>query len=149
MNPHKRSRSVVEVLEAIKASLLPLPDLLVESLSLRHHIALEMMRLGMGSSEHLHTLMKVVALAGVLADDGYGQLSQEDRLAAQDAAQAALLHGQELGKWFLAADGFDIIAKMVSLHDEQLRIAPFAAVFTAGKQIDQSIPPQTGAYLTW
>jgi hypothetical protein len=137
MNSRTRSQGMVETLEAMKASLLPIPKIFVDSLSLRYHMALEVMRIGVGSSLHLETLVKVVALAGFLADDGYGMITRDDRIAAQEAARVALCHGQKLGQWFLDAEAFDNIARVVTLHDEQLRIAPFVAISTAGKKLDQ------------
>jgi hypothetical protein len=127
---------MVETLEAIKAGLLPIPKVFAESLSLRYHMALEIMHRGVGSSNHLETLIKVVALTGFLADDGYGMMTYGERIAAQEAARVALGNGHKLGQWFLDEEAFDKIARVVTLHDEQLRIAPFMAVSAAGKKLD-------------
>jgi len=136
MNSRSRSQEVAETLEAIKASLLPIPTVFVDSLSLRNHMALEMMRIGFGSGFHLETLVKVVALCGFLADDGYGTVTHEERIAAQEAVKAALGRGHVLGQWSLDEEAFGDVARIVALHDEQLSIAPFVAVSAANKRLD-------------
>jgi hypothetical protein len=132
-----RSNNMIETLEAVKASLLPLPSVFTESLSLRYHIALQVMRLGIGSGVHLETLIRVIALARFLAADGYGEINHAEIAEAQEAARAALSHGQNIGAWILDDAAFESIARIVTLHDEQLRIAPFVAVAAAGKKLDQ------------
>jgi hypothetical protein len=86
---------------------------------------------GASSSLHLETLVKVIALCGFLADDGYGTVAHDERIAAQEAVSAALVRGRGLGQWSLDEEAFGDIARMVVLHDEQLRITPFVAVSAA------------------
>lgn len=137
MDSRINRREIIGTLDAAKAGLRPLPKMFVECMSLRYHIALEAMRSGAGSCLHLEALINAVALSGFLADAGYGVFPRSERVAVQKAAKAALEVGRAAGRWVLDEDMFDRIAKVLTLHDEQLRTAPFSAISSAGKWIDE------------
>ncbi|RQH03852.1 hypothetical protein [Paraburkholderia dinghuensis] len=126
-----------------KAMLLPMPRACADDLALQVHLALAALRRG-GASHDAQALLHVHVLATMIADAGYGVLTQ----AQVDDADAALLacyqRGQSGGGWQLDKAGFDAVAAILNVYDEQLQCAPLWVLNEASERLDRMGAPGAG-----
>ncbi|KVA46788.1 hypothetical protein WI61_08085 [Burkholderia cepacia] len=104
-----------------KTQLLPLPADQVCRLSLKHHLALAMLRDGRGDVNSLSTLLNVVALAEQLDADGTVLANSVQFQCAEQALEACITRGEPL---MLTATERAAIAPVLLHHDAQLAWVP-------------------------
>ena len=119
-----------------KAMLLPIPRACADDLALQVHLALAALRRS-GAHHDALALLHVQVLTTTMVDAGYGTLTQ----AQVDEADAALLacfeRGQSGGVWQLDKAGFDAIAPIVTVYDEQLQRAPLWVLTEASVRLER------------
>lgn len=122
-----------------KAMLLPIARPIADDLALRVHVALDVLRRGIGSKTDAQTLMQTVLLTGFLVEMGFGSVTGE-HLGAADATVASIFDiGRETGQWKLDSDGFAALAPIATIYDRQLHSAPLWAVTDASERLDRFI----------
>ncbi|MEX3937534.1 hypothetical protein AB4Y32_38370 [Paraburkholderia phymatum] len=120
-----------------KTLLLPMPRTEVDRLCLQVHIALDVMRRGMGNAGAAQTLCQAMILTGLLAEAGYAEATFDQMRNAEDVISAAFDRGRDSGVWSLDENGFRQFAVIVSTYDRQLRRAPLAAVADASDRLER------------
>jgi hypothetical protein len=85
----------------------------------------------------MQVLAEVVVLARFLSEAGYGRLEQEALIACNQVIAAAFDKGRESGVWEIDAQGYEWLAKVVQLHDQQLRTVTMGDLSTASRRLDK------------
>jgi|UPI0004875411 hypothetical protein len=119
-----------------KAMLLPIPRASANELALQVHLALASLRAG-GSDRDAQALLHAHVLATSMADAGYGTLTQEQVCEADAALLACYEQGRTGGGWRLEGAGFDALAAVVTVYDEQLQRAPLWVLTEASERLDR------------
>jgi hypothetical protein len=119
-----------------KAMLLPMPRACADDLALQVHLALAALRRG-GARHDAEALLHVQVLATTMADAGYGTLTQDQVNDADAALLACFERGQSGGAWQLDKAGFDAIAPIVTVYDEQLQRAPLWVLTEASERLER------------
>lgn len=119
-----------------KAMLLPMPRACANDLALQVHLALSALRRG-GTQHDAKAVLDAHVLATLVADAGYGELTQEQVRAADAALLACYERGNAGGAWQLDGADFDAIAAVVSVYDAQLQSAPLWALTEASERLDR------------
>jgi hypothetical protein len=119
-----------------KAMLLPMPRACADELALQVHLALAALRRG-GAHHDARALLHVQVLAATMANAGYGTLTQTQVNDADAALLACFERGQTGGVWQLDQAGFDAIAPIVTVYDEQLQRAPLWVLTEASERLER------------
>jgi hypothetical protein len=119
-----------------KAMLLPMPRACADDLALQVHLALAALRRG-GTGHDAQALLHVHVLATTMAGSGYGDLTQAQVNDADAALLACYARGQSGGGWQLDQAGFDALALIVNVYDEQLQRAPFWVLTEASERLER------------
>jgi hypothetical protein len=119
-----------------KAMLLPIPRTCADDLALQVHLALAALRRG-GSHHDARSLLHVHVLATTMVDAGYGALTQAQVNDADAALLGCFERGQAGGGWQLDDAGFDAIAPIVTVYDEQLQRAPLWVLTEASERLER------------
>ena len=82
-------------------------------------------------------LLHVHVLATTMVDAGYGELTQSQVNDADAALLACYARGQSGGGWQLDQAGFDALAVIVNVYDEQLQCAPFWVLTEASERLER------------
>jgi hypothetical protein len=114
-----------------KTMLLPLPSAQVRSISLDHHIALELLRSGAAQERHLISLAQGTYIARFLCDAGYGSAEPELFSGIDEAILRARSTGVESGIWRLDDEEYALMSESLALHDQQLASMPSFALKAA------------------
>ncbi|MBR8028550.1 hypothetical protein KDX27_31415 [Burkholderia cenocepacia] len=118
-----------------KAQLLPLPVDQVRALSLKHHLALAMLRDGRGDIEAIITLLNVLYLAFFLRDSAPVALDGCRR--AEVALDDCIRRAERGEPWCLADDERQALEQLVVMHDAQLAAAPAHRYLDAWDQVQR------------
>ncbi|KVC85106.1 hypothetical protein WI74_32015 [Burkholderia ubonensis] len=122
-----------------KSQLLPLPADQIRHLSLKHHLALAVLRAGRGDLQTITTLMHVLYLAFFLRDAGAADsASYQCAEAALDACVTRAEHGEP---WSLSASEHAAIAQIVVAHDMQLSSTPVYRYLDAWERVQHASVP--------
>jgi hypothetical protein len=121
---------------AAKTWLLPMPACEADLLATHYRCALELMRTGRGYLEAAQTLTEMLLLTGFLVDAGYGEMSDEERVMAEQAISTVFDAGNSTGEWRLDEPSFVRFAGIANLHDAQLHAAPVSALAVASDRLD-------------
>ena len=103
-----------------KQLLLPLPTEYIRDLSLANHLALVGCRKDVGLKHSLNELIRLAYLSFFLWDAGYGAEEPTLFLDAERALDSAVVRAGETGKWQLEDNEFELMKRVVAVHDEQL-----------------------------
>jgi hypothetical protein len=118
--------------------LLPLPAATVRDLSLEYHLSLTSVRHGAGNAVLLVNLAKVMYLTYFLQDAGYVQTF--DRFhETEKAMERANRRGCETDQWYLDDGDYALFEAILTLHDQQLILAPAHAVLSANTRLNRFI----------
>ncbi|AKM05455.1 hypothetical protein OIV57_23020 [Burkholderia pseudomallei] len=118
-----------------KAQLLPLPVDQVRALSLKHHLALAMLRDGRGDIEAIITLLNVLYLAFFLRDSGPAALDSCQR--AEVALDDCIRRAERGEPWSVADTERQALEELVVTHDAQLAAAPAYRYLDAWEQVQR------------
>lgn len=118
-----------------KALQLPMSRESAESLALSVHVALDMMRRGSGTSHAIQVLTHATLLVGAIALAGKLELPNDLMNAAQEALAESVTQGVDIDEWRLSSEGFEVLARVVSAFDNQLRLASVAALSEANRYV--------------
>ncbi|MGF6267149.1 hypothetical protein OKW49_008143 [Paraburkholderia youngii] len=118
-----------------KAMLLPLPRAKANATALRIHITLDLLRRGKGSLHCAHVMADVMFLVTLVADLGFGAVTQAQIRSAEVAIEACVECGHRTGKWHLDHAGFDSFSSMVTIYDRQLHRAPVGVLSLAYERL--------------
>jgi hypothetical protein len=118
-----------------KAMLLPLPRADGNATALRIHLALDLLRRGEGNLHHIHLLADVMFLVALIADLGFGAVTQAQIRAAEIAIGTCVECGHRTDEWHLDHVGFASFATMVTMYDRQLRRAPVSVLSLAYERL--------------
>ncbi|KVG51722.1 hypothetical protein WJ33_11155 [Burkholderia ubonensis] len=122
-----------------KTQLLPLPAEQARRLSLKHHLALAVLRDGRGDVETVATLVNMLHLAYFLRVIGDTEL---DRYRRAEAALDACVARAERGEpWSLTADERTSLEQLVTTHDAQLATVPVHRYLDAWDCVQRVIVP--------
>ncbi|RQS03222.1 hypothetical protein DIE07_32320 [Burkholderia sp. Bp9002] len=120
-----------------KAQLLPLPADQVRRLSLKHHLALAVLRDGRGDVEAIVTLLNVLYLAYFLGDS-----CDPDRYRRAEAALNQCVARAERGEpWSLIDDERTVLEQLVVTHDAQLAVTPVHRYLAAWERVARVTAP--------
>lgn len=92
-------------------------------LGMAYRGAYEALKTGHGVEGHFHTLACTANIALVMCERGFGAEYLDSAIHAQDAIVRCFARSKGLGKFLLDGDGIVAIAKLMDLHDAQLKIA--------------------------
>ncbi|KWI27195.1 hypothetical protein WM04_23560 [Burkholderia ubonensis] len=107
-----------------KTQLLPLPADYVRRLSLKHHLALAVLRDGRGDVDSLSTLLNVVALAYQLDAADTGPADSARFRCAKQALEACVARAERGEPFTLTVAERAAIAPVLVHHDAQLARVP-------------------------
>ncbi|WP_250468103.1 MULTISPECIES: hypothetical protein [unclassified Caballeronia] len=141
----KPIRSVAKAARHKKVLYLPLDPDSVAQISIQVRMALEVARVGQGDAATLRCLSQAVALTGLIAAAGHGEID-ECSLASAEAALTGVLASGNLSGWRLGRDEMEVATAVVNEHDRQLRETRLDVVVRAFEQIERGLG--TGMTLT-
>ncbi|MEB2558744.1 hypothetical protein [Burkholderia cenocepacia] len=122
-----------------RAQLLPLPADQVRRLSLKHHLALAVLRDGRGNLEVIGTLLHVLYLAYFLRDIGDADPACYRR--AEIALDQCVQRAERGEPWTLTDNEHAAIAQVVLAHDAQLGVAPAHRYLDAWERVIRVTTP--------
>ena len=93
-----------------------------------YHITLSSLRLQRGDLAHFVTMAQIIVSTSHLFDAGYGRARIEGLTEAHDALEHSLRAALASGIWGIDQATFELFAELLTLHEEQLRLAPLEAV---------------------
>ena len=117
---HKRKTSRPAAPWLSKQMLLPLPVEYVRDVSLANHLALVGCSKEVGLKHSLNELIRLAYLSFFIWDAGYGAEPPEFFLDVEKALDSAVLRAEKTGKWRLDVQEYELMKRIVSVHDEQL-----------------------------
>lgn len=103
-----------------KQMLLPLPHEYVRDISLANHLALVGCRSESGLMHSLNEVIRIAYLSYFLWEAGYGSSHAWIFHQVEDALNAAVGRAKLTGCWRLDNAEFQLMKRLVALHDEQL-----------------------------
>ncbi|WP_323123743.1 hypothetical protein [Burkholderia alba] len=131
-----------------KRMLLPMPRHEIEALSLKYRTVFEALRMRCGSAYGLRALLQMVIVTSFIDEARRHEIRAEVLVAAQQGINAAFERGKQDREWWLDMDTEELVASLLTWHDDQLRTTPLAVLmeaierlerFTSGKSYDR--PP--------
>jgi hypothetical protein len=126
-----------------KSMLLPMPRTVRDALSVEYHLMLEALHGGYGDGRMLSTLAQVLLVSYFLHQSGYQDGSPVfDSMEA--VIESACRRGNETGIWRVDTDGYQLLGRLLTLHDRQLAVAPLCFVAQANAHLQhtmQNNPP--------
>jgi hypothetical protein len=108
--------------------LLPLPEAAVRQRMIAYHVTLSSLRLQRGDLAHFVTMARVIVSTSHLFDAGFGYARIEGLTQAHDALERGVRAAVASGVWGIDQATFELFADLLTLHEEQLRVAPLDAV---------------------
>ncbi|RQX90168.1 hypothetical protein [Burkholderia stagnalis] len=120
-----------------KAQLLPLPADQVRRLSLKHHLALAVLRDGRGDVEAIVTLLNVLYLAYFLG----GSRDPDRYRRAEVALDQCVVRAERGEPWSLTSDERATLAQLVTTHDAQLAAMPAHRYLEAWERVQRVTAP--------
>jgi hypothetical protein len=136
--PRKSIRSVAKAARHKKVLYLPLDRDSVAQVAVQVRMALEVARVGQGNAATLRCLAQAVALTGLIAAAGYGELADET-LCATEAALCSVLASGNLSGWGLDARELSTTTDVINEHDRQLRETRLDVVVRAFAKIERRL----------
>ncbi|CAD6557732.1 hypothetical protein ACFQ3P_30855 [Paraburkholderia sabiae] len=118
-----------------------LPGLTTNLIATRCHLALHAMRTANGTASTAKTLLEVVIVSGLLAELGYGQMSETTGRAAEATIRRVVISGLERGNWNFEEDEVQAICRIVAAFERQLEATPadeIEAAFEAAAKLGLS-----------
>ncbi|MFM0470493.1 hypothetical protein [Paraburkholderia strydomiana] len=115
-----------------------LPHATINLIATRCHLALQAMSNSSGTSSTARTLLEVTIATSVLAELGYGAVSEVTARDAEDAVRRSVESGLATGRWHLDEVGAHAICRIVEVFEAQLASAPASdveAAFTTVKKL--------------
>ncbi|WP_434667898.1 hypothetical protein P5W99_36345 [Paraburkholderia sp. A3BS-1L] len=91
-------------------------------------ITLSSLRLQRGDLAHFVTMAQLIVSTSHLFDAGYGRARIEGLTEAHDALERGLRAALGSGIWGIDQAIFELFAELLTLHEEQLHLAPLEAV---------------------
>ncbi|WP_250463222.1 hypothetical protein [Caballeronia sp. GAFFF2] len=134
----KPIRSVAKAARHKKVLYLPLDRDSVAQIAVQVRMALEVARAGQGDAATLRCLAQAVALTGLIAAAGHGEI-EEEALQAAEAALFGTLSSADLNSWGLDAGELSAITDVVNEHDRQLRETRLDVVVRAFEKIERRL----------
>ncbi|CAN7658183.1 Fis family transcriptional regulator [Massilia sp. LjRoot122] len=122
--------------KADRVELLPLPKPVRDGFSLQCHLQLEALRTGNGSLMSLQLLMRVALATAVLQQLGYGNSPNQPIEEYEAAAAAALGTGSD-GSFQFDQAAFQLFARLLTNHDQQLNAVPIKALAYVEEKLRQ------------
>ncbi|KND59869.1 hypothetical protein BVER_04551 [Candidatus Burkholderia verschuerenii] len=138
--PSKPIRSVAKAARHKKVLYLPLDRDSVAQVALQARMALEVARACRGDAPALRCLAQAVALTGLIAAAGHGEI-EEETLCAAEAAFSGVLASGSLSGWGLDARELAAATDVINEHDRQLRETRLDVVVRAFEQIERRLGP--------
>jgi hypothetical protein len=120
-----------------KTLLLPMPAHQAQRLSLEYHTAFQALRMQRGSQHGLAVLLQLVVLAGFIDEARRHELPGDVLASAEQGINAALKHGASSNEWTLDAQTDELVAALISWHDDQLRSAPLTVFAEAIERLER------------
>ncbi|RQP98864.1 hypothetical protein [Burkholderia stagnalis] len=122
-----------------KAQLLPLPADQVRRLSLKHHLALAVLRDGRGDFDAIATLVNTLYLAYFLGAVGDAELAGFRR--AETALNQCVARAERGEPWSLPDDARTVLEQLVVTHDAQLAAVPLHRYLAAWERVARVTAP--------
>ncbi|KVE22190.1 hypothetical protein WI92_22550 [Burkholderia vietnamiensis] len=122
-----------------KAQLLPLPAAQVRRQSLKHHLALAVLRDGRGDLEAIATLVNMLYLAYFLRAVGDAELDGYRR--AEAALNQCVARAERGEPWSLIDDERTVLEQLVVTHDAQLAVTPVHRYLAAWERVARVTAP--------
>ncbi|CAD6549896.1 hypothetical protein LMG27952_04936 [Paraburkholderia hiiakae] len=113
--------------------LLPLPESAVRQRMIAYHLTLSSLRLQRGDLAHFVTMAQIIVSTSHLFDAGYGRARIEGLTEAHDALERSLRAALASGIWGIDPATFELFAELLTLHEEQLHVAPLEAVIRSSQ----------------
>jgi hypothetical protein len=120
-----------------KTMLLQIPHATADALALQVHLALSALRGDRATGNDAKTLLQTQVLSLTIANAGYGELTQEEASRADQALVACFARGNRDGVWRIDEEGFDALARIVSVYDGQLQSAPLWVLAEASERLER------------
>jgi hypothetical protein len=117
----------------LAVSLLPLPEAAIRQRMIAYHITLSSLRLQRGDLAHFVTMAQIIVSTSHLFDAGFGSARIEGLSEAHDALERSLRAAVDSGAWGIDQATFELFADLLTLHEEQLCVAPRKAVTAAAQ----------------
>jgi hypothetical protein len=124
---------------AASTRLLPLPDEVVSALLIDYHMALASLRQGRGDLHHFVTMARVVVVSCHLFDAGYGEAHIDGLMEVHEALDRSHRMAAQTGNWCVDDATFELLADLLTLHEQQLREAPFHVVARSNEKMEQGV----------
>ncbi|CAB3807826.1 hypothetical protein LMG28688_06626 [Paraburkholderia caffeinitolerans] len=93
-----------------------------------YHSTLSSLRLQRGDLAHFVTMEQIIVSTSHLFGAGYGRARMEGLTEAHDALERSLRAAMASGVWGIDQATSELFAELLTLHGEQLRVAPLEAV---------------------
>jgi hypothetical protein len=117
-------------------ALLPLTNDYIRQQSLASHMALVVCGTDEGNRHSFHELIRIMYLAYLLWEDGFGQADVQLFVDSEVAMNAAVARVQESKVWRLEKNEGVFLEKIVRLHDEQLAAVPTRFLLAAEARLE-------------
>lgn len=134
----KPVRGVAKKARHKKVLYLPLDRESVARVSIQFRMALEVARAGQGDASTLRCLGQAVAMAGLIAHAGHGDIAEEE-LAAGERAILGVLASGDVSNWGLGPEAMSNLTAVINEHDRQLRESRLDVVATALDRIERRL----------
>ncbi|MFM0557379.1 hypothetical protein P0D69_41505 [Paraburkholderia sediminicola] len=124
---------------------MPLPVAGARAVSLENHLALVAMRSGHGNPDVMSCLLKSVYLACFLHEAVHGHIGLEPFREAEGALTRCVMQAELSEEWLLPDDENTILARILTLHDQQLASMPAHLVTAARERLYRFIASDVGS----
>jgi hypothetical protein len=114
--------------------LLPLPTEITCGLLIEYHMTLANLRQGHGDARHFSTMAGVIIITCCLIDAGYGEACPDAMAEVQEALVRCNRIAEATGVYGVDEATFHLLADLLTLHELQMRSAPFHVVEKANKR---------------
>jgi hypothetical protein len=98
-----------------------------------YHLTLRNLRLHRGDLAHFVTMAQVIVSSSRLFDAGFGNARIEGLAEAHDALERSLRTSADTGVWGIDQSTFELFADLLTLHEDQLGMAPLHCVIASTK----------------
>jgi Cys-tRNA synthase (O-phospho-L-seryl-tRNA:Cys-tRNA synthase) len=114
-----------------------MPKQEADVLSLHAHCALQALLDGRGWVNGVQSLTEVLILTSFVAEAGYGVISRQTWIDAEDALNAAFKTGRETGIWEIDFTELGCVGAVLAAHDAQLASAPLGVLASASERLER------------
>jgi hypothetical protein len=115
--------------------LLPLAAESIRARSLRGHLALEALRAGSGNGHLLSELIHILYVAWYLREAGFGAAEAALFAQAEQVLECSAARASADDVWRLDDTDVPVLEQLLTLHDDQLRLAPVSAMREVHKRL--------------